>query len=87
MDFQHSNMPKNFDDFDEPSYDDFIERYTPIIENIKTILKTVDLNAVAELFETFRSLMKHIDISKEQLLEILEHFTQHGEQFKKEKIC
>ena len=65
---------KNFDNFNDPSFEDFRERFDPIMINLKQILKTVDLNVVVELFETFTSLIKHIGLSKEEILEALTFF-------------
>ncbi len=61
----------NDDDF---SFEDYTEKLSPVMKNLKEILKTIDIKTLVELFDNLISFIKFVDISRDTLIEELEMF-------------
>ena len=61
----------NGDDF---SFEDYTEKLSPVMKNLKEILKTIDIKTLVELFDNLISFLKFVNISRDTLIEALEMF-------------
>jgi len=59
---------------DDFSFEDYTEKLSPVMKNLKEILKTIDIKTLVELFDNLISFIKFVDISRDTLIEALEMF-------------
>ncbi|KKL54837.1 hypothetical protein LCGC14_1263480 [marine sediment metagenome] len=62
---------------DDFSFADFMKVFEPIPIGLKKILRTIDLNAVAELLEGCIQFIKSVELSRDEILEMLEFYKEH----------